>query len=487
VAVKVIPRYAGEQLSFDTCGVLFFGDNLEVLRRHVADECVDLIYLDPPFNSSKTYNLLFQEKDGQTAAGQIKAFDDTWEWSLDTRLVYDQIVAGGGAPSDMIRGLYTIIGPTDMLAYVTMMTPRLIELRRVLKSTGSPWLHCDSTASHYLKIVLDSIFGPENFRNEIIWHYFNKFQGNIKRFASDHDTIFWYSKSDKFTFNRVKEKRPEGKVRQLKRVWDKEKKKLVNQKGPDGKVMYQETDEKTADDVWRMAMLQPASPENLPWPTQKPVPLLSRVIEATTNTGDLVLDPFCGCGTTIDAAQRLGRKWIGIDVTKIAIDVIQERLEEQFGDLEYAMGGEPGTVAEAAALAALDKLEFQRWVCEKIGSSEPVRPGGDRGIDGRIIGSFEDGSSWTALISVKGGKLKPEHLRDLHGTVTNAGAYTGILLSLNKPSAQMKRYAADAGFTETGEPVLQLLTVADLFDGERPDLPPRVVPVPVQERWLKAV
>ena len=283
-------------MSFDPPGYLFFGDNLEVMRRHLPDESMDLVYLDPPFNSNRSYNLLFEYRDGAKAAGQLKAFDDTWTWTLQSARLYEEIVAGGGAPSAMLRGMREMIGTSDMLAYITMMTPRLVELRRVLKTTGSLFLHCDPTASHYLKIMLDAVFDPTNFRNEIIWHYYNKFQGNVNRFASDHDVIFWYSKSDAFQFTPIREKRPEGKVRQLKRTWDKNTGRIVNVKGPDGKVVYQETDEKTADDVWRIPMLQPASREKLGYPTQKPVRLLERIITARRRKETLFLTPSAAAG-----------------------------------------------------------------------------------------------------------------------------------------------------------------------------------------------
>jgi site-specific DNA-methyltransferase (adenine-specific) len=466
-----IPRFAGEQLSFDPPGFLFFGDNLEVLRRHLPDESVDLVYLDPPFNSNRSYNLLFENKDGTKAAGQMKAFDDTWTWTLQSARLYEEIVAAGGGPSAMLRGMREMVGTSDMLAYITMMTPRLLELHRVLKDTGSLFLHCDPTASHYLKIMLDSVFGPTNFRNEIIWHYYNKFQGNVNRFASDHDVIFWYSKTDTFQFTPVKEKRPEGKVRQLQRKWDKDTGRIVNVKGPDGKVLYRETDEKTADDVWRMPMLQHASREKLGFQTQKPVKLLERIIKAATKDGDIVLDPFCGCGTTIEAAQRLERRWLGIDITKVAIDVIVKRLTSEFPDVRYVMGGEPATHDEAVVLAQLDKYEFQRWALERIGISKPVKKGADRGVDGEIVGTRPDGKSWRAIVSVKGGGVNVQHVRDLRGTIARERAEIGILLTLKPPTGPMKREAAEAGFTKTGQPVLQILTVADMFEGKKPDLP----------------
>lgn len=533
-----IPRF-GEQLTFEPAGYLFFGDNLEVLRRHIADESVDLIYLDPPFKSNKSYNLLFEHRDGSKAAGQIKAFDDTWTWSLESARVYDEIVGGGGPPSDMIRGLRAILDTSDMLAYVTMMTPRLIELRRVLKPTGSLYLHCDPTASHYLKVVLDAVFGPDNFRNDIVWKR-KAGRGETNnaaiRFGVTNDNLLFFAKSSATPFARqYRESNPEyiaskfthvdadGRRYRLDNItspslrpnltyeykgikpppkgWavsrdrmeemDREGRLFIPsdpRKRIQRKRYLDELEGETVDSLWDdIPPINSQARERLGYPTQKPLALLERIISASTNPGDMVLDPFCGCGTTIDAAQKLGRKWIGIDITEVAIDVIRGRLAKQFGPIDYMMGGEPGTREEAEALARLDKHEFQRWACEKIGITQKVRKGADRGIDGKIIGTFDDGTSWTALVSVKGGKNNVVHLRDLYGTVNRDGAYVGVLITLNPPTAAMKRDAADAGFTEAGQARLQILTVDDLFAGKRPDLPAKAAAAPTQERWLRAV
>lgn len=468
-----IPRFAGEQLSFDPPGFLFFGDNLEVLRRHIPDESIDLVYLDPPFNSAKSYNLLFEYQDGTKTAGQQKAFDDTWTWNLQSARLYEEVVSGGGQPSAMLRGMREMIGTSDMLAYITMMTPRLIELHRVLKSTGSLYLHCDMTASHYIKVMLDSIFGVANSRNEIVWHYYNKMHDSRKKlFPRSTDTLFFYVKdsSKPFTFHQLQEKR-DTPVQQLKRK--KVNGRIVNAKDANGHVMYATKTHRTVDNVWRIPMLQPASREKLGYPTQKPVRLLERVIEASTNKGDVVLDPFCGCGTTIEAAERLGRQWIGIDITKVAFEVVCERLQEHFPGIKYVIGGEPATLEEAYVLADLDKHEFQRWALERIGISNPIKKGADRGIDGEIVGTNGNGRTWRAIVSVKGGGVSVTQLRDLQGTITREKADVGILLTLKPPTGPMKREAADAGFTKAGHARLQILTVADLFDGKKPDLPTR--------------
>lgn len=471
----------------DRSNHLYYGDNLTILRERIPDESVDLIYLDPPFNSNATYNVLFKSHDGTDAAAQIQAFDDTWHWNQQTEKLWLAMIGGGCPPrvADALTAMRNLLGTSDMNAYLVMMTARLVELHRVLKPTGSIYLHCDPTASHYLKIVLDAVFGPENFRNEIVWHYYNKFQGNINRFASDHDTIFWYSKGATFTFNRVKEKRPEGTVRQLVRVWDKDKQSIINAKGPDGKVMYQETDEKTADDVWRMPMLQPASSEKLGYPTQKPVALLERIIAASSNEGDVVLDPFCGCGTTVDAAHKRHRKWIGIDVTYLAIDLIRKRLRHAYGDdieQTYQVHGVPADLDGARALFEENPFDFERWAVSLIDAQPNEKQVGDKGIDGRVRFYAGKDRIGQALVSVKGGKsVAPSMVNEIAGTVSREQAELGILITLTEPTKGMRDTADKSGtYTAplTGQeyPKVQIVTVADLMAGRRPSMPTAILP-----------
>jgi site-specific DNA-methyltransferase (adenine-specific) len=304
--------------------LLYYGDNLDVLRRHVKDESVDLVYLDPPFNSNATYNLLFEEH-GEKAAAQVQAFTDTWEWNTDARQAYEEVVEAGGKVADTMRAFRTMLGASDMLAYLSMMAPRLIELRRVLKPTGSLCLHCDPTASHYLKLLLDAVFGSEHFVNEIIWHY-RTFQGVVRRyFARKHDVLLLYSKGREYTFNQLYdtpiEETIDGKrwasyvnakrqimgarmpvqdtrfLRYLRR-WEREH---GRSPGPDDVVF--EVLGQPIDSVWDLKGLDPKSSERLGYPTQKPLALLDRVISACSRPGDVVLDPFCGCGTAIDAAE----------------------------------------------------------------------------------------------------------------------------------------------------------------------------------------
>jgi DNA modification methylase len=463
---------------------LFYGDNLEVLRRDIPDASVDLVYLDPPFNSNRNYNVLFQHKDGSQANAQIQAFDDTWTWSQDDEVLYLELIGGQGAApriADALVAFHKLLGPSDMLSYLVMMAARLLELDRVLKPDGSLFLHCDPTASHYLKILLDAVFGPDRFRNEIVWHYFNKMQGNVKRLASDHDVIFWYSKSSSFTFNPVMVLREDGPKKMLKRRWDSETKKLVNDKDADGKVQYIERTHRMADDVWRLPMLQPASREKLGYPTQKPVALLERIVEMASEPGDVVLDPFCGCGTALDAAQRLGRRWIGIDITWLAVDLIESRLEATYGadiDGSYVVHGIPVDVEGARALFQANPFDFERWAVSFVDGQPNDRQRGDRGIDGRVrFFADRDGSTGEMLISVKGGTtLNPAMMRDLRGVVERERAEMGLLITLSEPTRGMVEEANRSGtytrpMNNKTYPRLQIITVEDLLGGKRPMMP----------------
>lgn len=462
---------------------LYYGDNLDVLRRHVRDESVNLIYLDPPFNSNQGYNVLFAEHSGERSASQIRAFKDTWKWDLGAEAAFVEVVEGGGKVADALRAMRMFLGQSDMMAYLAMMAPRLMQLHRVLKPTGSIFLHCDPTASHYLKVLMDAVFGTHRCINEIIWHYYNKMQGNIQHFPENHDTIFWYSKSPEFTFNVLKEKRDKP-IRQLKREWDGKLKRLVNAKGPDGKCVYITTDERRIDDVWTLSMLQPAGREMLGYPTQKPEALLERIVRASSNEGDAILDPFCGCGTAIAVAHRLNRQWIGIDITHLAIGLIKHRLRDGQAvepGHGYSVVGEPTDIAGAAALAAEDPYQFQWWSLGLVGA-RPVeqKKGADKGIDGKLYFHDEAEGAQTKLIvfSVKAGNVTASHLRDLRGVLEREDAAIGVLISMESPTKAMRTEAATAGFyTSPGwkkkYPRIQLLTIAELLKGEEVQRPPR--------------
>jgi DNA modification methylase len=459
---------------------LYYGDNLDVLRRHVRDETVDLVYLDPPFKSDADYNVLFDEH-GVKAAAQVQAFTDTWTWDEFARADYEEIVEAGGRVSDTMRAFYTMLGGSDMLAYLARMSLRLVELRRVLKPTGSLWLHCDATASHYLKLLLDAVFGPKTYRNEIIWHYAKYQMRAMRRFVKNTDRLMFYVRDPQtpYVFNpqTVPLDKPK---RYLRKQWDKELKRIVNYKDEHGRTVMDEYTDQRVDDVWEIPYIAAPSKERLGFPTQKPVKLLERIIRASSNEGDLVLDPFCGCGTTVDAAQALGRRWIGIDVTHLAIGLIKHRLVDRYGPevtSTYRVVGEPTAVEDAAVLAREDPFQFQAWALGLVGArpAGETKKGGDRGIDGRLFfHDRPDGDTKQIVISVKAGKLVPNYLRDLRGVIDREEAQIGALLSFEEPSPGMRSEAADAGFYESPwgrHPRLQMLTVRQLLDGRGIDYP----------------
>jgi site-specific DNA-methyltransferase (adenine-specific) len=511
---------------------LYYGDNLDILRRYIKDESVDLIYLDPPFNSNQNYNVLFKEKDGAQAASQIQAFEDTWTWGQEDEAVYGDLVTAGGKVADVMQAFRTFLGPCDMLAYLVMMAPRLVEMRRVLKSTGSIYLHCDAAASHYLKMLLDAIFGPGNFLNEIIWQRTTSKGLMTRRLPRNHDVILSYQLGESATWNlkeafrpydtanldpktesKYRQRDPDGRLYQLTDLtnpnpdrpnltyeflgitkvwrWTRERmeeayrKGLIVQPGP-GKVprLKRYLDEqrgKPFGDVWTdIFPINSQAAERLGYPTQKPQSLLERIIRMSSNEGDLVLDPFCGCGTTIAAAQKLDRQWIGIDITYLAMTLMKERLKDTFGEsVQFKVVGEPVSVPDAAALAASEPYQFQWWALGLVGA-RPVegKKGADKGIDGKIVfqsdvaGKFE-----SVILSVKAGHVTANHVRDLRGVVEREKAAIGVLISMEDPTKPMQTEAVTAGFYESKMwnkkyPKIQLLTVAELLAGKQIDMPP---------------
>ena len=506
---------------------LYYGDNLDILQRYVPDASVDLVYLDPPFKSSQNYNVLFKEKDGTSAESQIQAFEDTWTWGQEDEVVFADLVTKGGKLADCLQAFRTFLGPCDMLAYLVMMAPRLAELRRVMKPTASIYLHCDPAASHYLKMLMDAVFGPERFINEIVWKRTNAKGLAFTRFAADHDTLLRYAKGDKWIWNPAyTEHDPEylrkfyrhveessGRTYRLADLanpnkdrpnltyeflgvtrvwrWTKErmmeayKKGIVVQSAP-GRVpalkRYLDEQEGTPiDDTWTdIPPVQSQAAERLGYPTQKPEALLERIIKASSNLGDLVLDPFCGCGTTVAVAQKMDRSWIGIDITHLAITLMKKRLFDTFGDAaNFTVVGEPVSLPDAKALAETNPYQFQFWALGLV-NARPLeeKKGADKGIDGKIVfqgdaaGSFEH-----VIISVKAGHLTPNHVRDLRGVLDREKAAIGVLISMEEPTKPMNTEAVTAGFLESkvwGRKYarLQLLTVAELLAGKRIDMPP---------------
>lgn len=522
---------------------LYYGDNLDVLRRHVEDESVDLVYLDPPFNSNASYNVLFAEKDGTQAASQIKAFEDTWEWDESAARAYEEVVEAGGRVAQAMQAFRTFLGESDMLAYLAMMAPRLMELRRVLKPNGSIYLHCDPTASHYLKMLLDAVFRPENFTSEIIWKR-TLAHGSARRFSPVHDVILAYGRSSEYFWGDPRvgygAEYLESKFTQMDEATGKRYQAIsltgagtrrgdsgqpwqgvdptaagrhwalpghiaeklgirggtvqarLDQLNGAGRIYWprkeggkprlkwypDDGDGAPLPDVWTdIPPINSQARERLGYPTQKPEALLERIIIASSNERDVVLDPFCGCGTTIAAAQRMNRRWIGIDITNLAITLIRGRLTDTFaGRAEYEVIGEPVSVPDAAALASADPYQFQWWALGLVGARPAEqKKGADRGIDGRIYFHVGDGKTRQIILSVKAGRLHANYVRDLRGVMDREQAEMGVLISLNEPTGLMRKEAASAGFYTSpwGKHArLQIVTVEDLLTGKTIDRPP---------------
>jgi DNA modification methylase len=505
--------------------LLCLGDNLKVLQEHVGTETVDLIYLDPPFNSNQTYNVLFKEHDGTRAAAQIKAFTDTWEWDEGSEYSYVLTVeTGPPALAQLLRSLRAFLGTSNLMAYLAMMAPRLIELHRVLKPTGSLYLHCDPTASHYLKLLLDGLFAPQRFRNEIIWkrssaHSDSK-QG-MKQPGRVHDTILFYTKSDRWTWNTIYLPYDEEYVKShysyveegtgrrfttsdltaakpggdtlyewhgrhppKNRFWaysignmrkfEESGRLHYGRSGiPRYKRYLDEMPGVPLQDLWTdISPINSQAAERLGYPTQKPVTLLERIIASSSNIGDVVLDPFCGCGTTVAAAQKLERRWIGIDITHIALGIIKARLFSDYGDgVEYTTRFEPEEATDARELARTDPHQFEYWALGLVGAQRAVHHRGpDKGVDGRMYLRDGQGGHYQILFSVKSGRLKPDDIRALGHVVNRENAEMGVLITMNPPSQQMRADAASAGLHDTpwGRfPRLQIITIEELLQGKK--------------------
>lgn len=458
---------------------LYYGDNLEVLRQYIRDDSVDLIYLDPPFNSNANYNILFAEQDGSRAAAQIQAFQDTWQWDQTAAKTFEETLLRGGKVADALRAFQILLGNSNMLAYLAMMAPRLVELHRVLKPTGSLYLHCDPTASHYLKVLLDAIFGNSNFNNEIIWSY-KRYTAASNRFQRLHDVLLFYGKAENRVFNDIRDEYGEKSGKADSHYKKGEDGRWYRWQKLKGKEPYKIflAEGRRIGDVWEIPIINASSKERLGYPTQKPQVLLERIIEASTNSGDVVLDPFCGCGTAVAAAQKLGRQWIGIDITHLAIGLIKRRMRDSFGEnLKFEVIGEPVSLSGAQALAGEDPFQFQSWALSLVGARvAETKKGADHGIDGRLY--FIDDPKAGAkqiIISVKGGHTRVDHVRDLRGVLDREQAQIGVLITLQEPTKPMRSEAASAGFYTSPwgkHPRLQILTIQDLLDGARIDMPP---------------
>jgi DNA modification methylase len=537
---------------------LYFGDNLHVLRRYVSADSVDLIYLDPPFNSNASYSVLFKTPAGVRSRAQVDAFKDTWTWGLRAETALLEIEERRPDIFAFLDSLIGFVGKTDMMAYVVMMSVRLIEMRRVLKPTGTLYLHCDPTAGHYLRIVLDCIFGSANFRSEIVWRRSASHNKLSKQYGPIHDTILFYSKSENFVFHpghtpytrsymekmfRQADARGRYRYNELTgqgirmqesgrpwRGWDPtgrgrhwaipaslrgeistanevmtlhQQLDLLYERGwivfsPDGRPVYKQYAGSGVfyQDMWAY---QPGTEgifdaskeaidadvkwldseeERLGYPTQKPLGLLNRIISTSSNAGDLVLDPFCGCGTAVHAAQLLGRRWIGIDITHVAIQIIEDRLKAAFPGKIYEVKGRPTDPDGARELAKRDKYQFQFWAVSMV-SGQPrggeERKGADHGIDGELFFKLGSKRNGRAVISVKGGKdVNPEKVRELIGTRVIHGADAAVLICVDEPTEEMKKAAVSDGVldTEFGRfERCQIVSAERLFDRRPLDLP----------------
>jgi DNA modification methylase len=522
-------------IASEMSGIFYCGDNLEILDelRLIPDDSVDLIYLDPPFNSGRVFNVVYRNSQAQE-----NAFKDYWSWD-EAAATFSRLVESARAPArirQLLRGLHDLLvdDDSDLLAYITMMTPRLMALHRVLKATGSFYLHCDPTASHYLKIVLDSIFGSRNLRNEVIWKRTNS-HNSAKRFGPIHDVILYYAKSDSAVCNALVTEYSEKYLAKFGKrddqgrafqdvtltgpgvrngesgkpwrgydptakgrhwqpasyVYDKYREITGEELGdyplldrldkldqvgmlywtkngvPRYKQLLQDAEGVPIPDVWTdIDPVNSQARERTGWPTQKPLALLTRILEASSNENDVVLDPFCGCGTTIEACERLGRRWIGIDIARKSVDVTRSRFE-RLGVEAPTVEWVPHDRDAAAALAEESGLKFEEWARRKIGAVKRRRK--DRGIDGEAL--FRDGDQIThVLVSVKSGRaLNPAMVRELRGTMERERAPVGVLVTMYEPSKEMRREATHAGFLtgRGGEqiPRIQLLTIEQVFAG----------------------
>ena len=529
---------------------LYFGDNLEIMREHIADDSVDLIYLDPPFNSNATYNVLFREHGGDSSAAQITAFEDTWRWDIQSEIAFRDVVQNApSAMSDLLQSMRSFLGQSDMMAYLTMMSQRMNELQRVLKPTGSIYLHCDPTASHYLKLLMDATFGVINFRNEIVWRRTGA-HGGANRWGRIHDTILFYTASDDYTWNNeyqpydqsylddfyiyeddvgrfrlvtltgpgttngdsgqpwrginptdqdrhwalpmeaLRSAYPEA---DLDSLTTQQKLDLLDDAGliywpPEGSVPQQKryADESPGvpiqDFVYDIKNLGSRSRERLGFQTQKPEKLLERIIRASSNGGDVVLDPFCGCGTALAAAERLDRRWIGIDITHLAVSLIRHRLSDTFGsDLrEYEVIGEPKDVASAQALADQNRHQFEWWALSLVDArpARDRRKRADSGIDG-YINFFDDngGKPRRIVVQVKSGRVNRGMVATLKGDMERENADLALFITLNEPTEPMRQEALSAGiyepkrFPDKQYQRVQILTVEELLSGTVADYP----------------
>lgn len=548
---------------------MFYGDNLDILKRKIPDESIDLIYLDPPFNSKADYNILFKEASGEQSVAQIRAFSDFWHWDSAARKTYEYLVGNevDNRVATLAESMNRLLGKNDMTAYLFMMTIRLIEMRRVLKSTGSIYLHCDPTASHYLKLVMDSVFGVGNFRNEVIWKR-TYAHGSADKWGDVHDTLLFYTKTNEYTWTGLpqrhtkdylddkyhfKDKRgrytevvitgpgttsgdsgkewggynptqagrhwavPQSALSELRSEGVTVPKNLREQldlllehgyiripekkdgsKGvPRFKFYLKGEGSPVQDLILDIPPINSQAQERLGYPTQKPVALLERIIGASSRKGDWVLDPFCGCGTAIDAAEKMNRHWVGIDVTYLAVNIIKSRMHDSYPRAKFRIEGEPQEL-EAAKELAKDRYQFQWWALSLVGA-RPVgssndgregKKGADEGIDGWLRFGDGNGRIERIVVQVKSGHVGVKDIRELRDVVSRQRAAMGIFITLEEPTSEMvKEVKATEPFKhptwQHEYPRLQIMTIDRLLKGEMPDIPPTISPfqeAPISKR-----
>jgi DNA modification methylase len=510
---------------------LLYGDNLDLMQAMQA-KSVDLIYLDPPFKSDQNYNLMYRTLTGRPVPEQQRAFSDTWE--MDAQKVelaksMPMLMRSHGISDDYVKFWETWtralrdVQP-QLLAYLIYMFPRLLQMRVLLRDHGTIYLHCDPTASHYIKVMMDGIFGHQNFRNEIAWQRSTAKGHAFTRFPTSQDTILVYGKTDKVTWNPVYvPHRPEYIESHYKKIepetgrrytlgdclnpnpdrpnlkyewqgitrtwrWTKAKMQANHDAGrliytasgmPRYKRYLDEMPGTPVTSVWTdISPVNSQAQDRLGYPTQKPIPLLKRIIEASSNPGDVIFDPFCGCGTTIYAAQETGRRWIGCDIAILAVRLIREVLSERYRLVEgtgFFVDGIPVSLEQAEQLAEKNKVQFQNWAAERVGGFPNTKKSGDLGVDGKIWFETKKGLQAMAL-SVKGGAIKPADIRDLRGVLEREGdCPLAGFISLKEPTKAMREEAAMAGeymYNDVAYPRIQLLSVRDILEDGRAFLTP---------------
>ena len=508
---------------------LYYGDNLPIMREHIPDESVDLVYLDPPFNSARDYNVLFKQAKKDENQAQITAFTDTWLWS---KRRYDEFFDDehNARLFPLMNSLHDILGQSEMMAYLLMMAPRLLELHRVLKPTGSLYLHCDPAASHYLKMLLDVVFAPTAFRREIVWQRTSAHANVINSYGAVHDILLFYSRSAQWTWNQLyapyseqyiemfydqvdengrryarrdltasMQRASSGQLYEWKgirpppsRCWAMTIDKMdeLDAQGrihwpkaeggmPRLKFYADEAPGIPLQDMWSdIPTMHNLSQERMGYPTQKPLALLERIISASSNPGDLVLDPFCGCGTAVVAAEKLGRQWIGIDVTYIALDLMISRLLKDFGlkrGTDYEVIGDPKDAYSAHKLFEESPKQFEIWAVGLVAGVPQPEKSGDKGVDGKVYFMDLEGKLQSAVCQVKGGHLKVDDIHAFAHVIEVQKASMGFFICLDTPTKGMYDRADELGFFDSPSgrkiPKLQIRTIKELLEGKEFDFP----------------